>query len=130
VRQDVEAALKGDRQLSQQIAQILSARRFDGDIRAQVVRLIDERAKQLVPGAAKRVLQDWTQTTLATHRTRTRQDDTAAARSDLAPANSDATIPRHPAGDSSRPTARNDNRSGKGAKVDYHKLSDEQILNL
>ncbi len=50
VRQDIEAALKGDRQLSEQIAQILSARRFDGDIRAQVVRLIDERAKQLVPG--------------------------------------------------------------------------------
>jgi hypothetical protein len=130
VRQDIEAALKGDRQLSEQIAQILSARRFDGDTRAQVVRLIDERAKQLVPGAAKRVLQDWTQTTLATHRSRTRQNDTTAARSDLAPANSDATSSRLQAGDTSRPSARNDIRGGKGAKVDYRKLSDEQILNL
>jgi hypothetical protein len=130
IRQDVEAALKGDRQLSEQIAQILSARRFDGDTRAQVVRLIDERARQLVPGAAKRVLQDWTQTTLATHRTRTRQNESAAARSDLAPASGDATIPRLQAGDSSRPSARNDNRGGKSAKVDYRKLSDDQILDL
>src|SRR5258708_647882 len=130
VRQDVEAALKGDRQLSEQIAQILSARRFDGDTRAQVVRLIDQRAKQLVTGATKRVLQDWTQTTLAAHRTRTRQDDTAAARSDLAPVNSDAKNPLPRSVNISRDSGRNDNRGGKGAKVDYHKLSDEQILNL
>jgi hypothetical protein len=94
------------------------------------VRLIDARAKQLVPGAAKRVLQDWTQTMLTTHRTRTRQNDTAAARSDLAPANSDATSSRLQADDSSRPSAGNDNRGGKGAKVDYRKLSDQQILDL
>jgi hypothetical protein len=130
IRQEVEKALQGDRQLGEQIGQILSARRFDGETRAQVVRLIDERAKQLVPGAAKRVLQDWTQTTLAAHRSRTRQNETAAARSDLAPANSDATSSRLQAGDNSRPSARNENKGGKGAKVDYRKLSDEQILEL
>ena len=148
IRQDVEAALKGDRQLSEQIALIISGRRpgdtgtptprFDGDTRAQVVRLIDERAKQLVPGAAKRVLQDWTQTTLAAHRSRTRQNETAATRSDLAPANSSGTNPRLQAGDNTRPSApfdfapgkQNDNSGGKGTKVDYRKLSDEQILDL
>jgi hypothetical protein len=130
IRQDVEKALQGDRQLGEQIAQLLSARRLDNETRTQVVRLIDERAKQLVPGAAKRVLQDWTQTTLATHRSRTRQNDTAAARSDLAPANGDAKTPRLQAGDSSRSSARNDNRSGNEKKIDYRKLSDEQILNL
>jgi hypothetical protein len=140
IRQEVEKALQGDRQLGEQIALIISGRRpgdagtptprFDGETRAQVVRLIDERAKQLVPGAAKRVLQDWTQTTLATHRSRTRQNETAAARSDLAPANSDAASSRLQTGDNSRPSARNDNRSGKGTKVDYRKLSDEQILEM
>ena len=60
IRQDIETALKGDRQLGEQIAQILSARRFDNETRAQVVRLIDDRARQLVPVAAKRVLNDWT----------------------------------------------------------------------
>src|SRR4029077_2732376 len=39
IRQDVEAALKGDRQLGEQIAQILSGQGFDGETRAQVVRL-------------------------------------------------------------------------------------------
>jgi hypothetical protein len=130
VRQDVEAALKGDRQLSQQIAQILSARRFDGDTRAQVVRLIDERAKQLVPGAAKRVLQDWTQTTLATHRSRTKQNESVAARSDLAPANSDAKTAPPRSGNTVRTSDQNKSGGNRSGKVDYRKLSDEQILNL
>ncbi len=140
VRQDIEAALKGDRQLSEQIALIISGRRpgdagtptprFDGDTRAQVVRLIDERAKQLVPGAAKRVLQDWTQTTLATHRSRTRQNETAAARSDLAPANGDTKTPPLRSGNTSQTSDRNKSGGNRSGKVDYRKLSDEQILNL
>jgi hypothetical protein len=130
IRQDVEAALKGDRQLSEQIAQILSARRFDGDTRAQVVRLIDERARQLVPGAAKRVLQDWTQTTLATHRSRTKQNESAAARTDLAPANSDAKTPPLRSGNTSRSSDRGKSEGTHSGKVDYRKLSDEQILEM
>jgi len=130
VRQDIEAALKGDRQLSEQIAQILSARRFDGDIRAQVVRLIDERAKQLVPGAAKRVLQDWTQTTLAAHRSRTRQNETAAARSDLVPANGDAKTAPPRSSNTIRTSDQNKSGGNRSGKVDYRKLSDEQILDL
>jgi len=55
IRQDVETALKGDRQLGEQVAQILSGRRLDEETRAQIVRLIGERAQQLVPIAAKRV---------------------------------------------------------------------------
>jgi hypothetical protein len=130
IRQEVEKALQGDRQLGEQVAQILSARRLDNETRAQVVRLIDERAKQLVPGAAKRVLQDWTQTTLAAHRTRTRQDDTAAARSDLAPANSDTKTPSLRSGNNSRSSDRDKSGGNRSGKVDYRKLSDEQILNL
>jgi hypothetical protein len=68
IRQDVEAVLKSDRQLGEQVAQILSSKRLDNETRVQVVRLIGERAQQLVPVAAKRVLNDWTQTTLAAHR--------------------------------------------------------------
>jgi hypothetical protein len=130
IRQDIETALKGDRQLGEQIAQILSARRFDNETRAQVVRLIDDRARQLVPVAAKRVLQDWTQTTLAAHRTRTRQDDTAAARNDLAPANSDTKTPSLRSGNNRRSSDRDKSGGNRSGKVDYRKLSDEQILNL
>jgi len=127
IRQDIEKALQDDRQLGQQVAQILAARRLNDESRAQVVRLIGDRARQLVPGAAKRVLQDWTQTALAAHRSRTSQNETAAGRNDLTAASGDARNPRSRSGDNSRPSTGNDNR---GAKVDYHKLSDEQILNL
>jgi hypothetical protein len=116
IRQDVEAALKGDRQLGEQVAQILSSRRLDGETRAQVVRLIGERGQQLVPVAAKRVLNDWTQTTLAAHHSRNQKTETTAARKDVSVAN---------AGPSS-----SSSRTAPPKSVDYRKLSDEQILNL
>jgi hypothetical protein len=116
IRQDVEVALKGDRQLGEQIAQILTARRFDNETRAQVVRLIDDRARQLVPSAAKRVLNDWTQTTLAAHHTRNQKTEMTEGRKDLAAASAG------PNGGSSRTVT--------PKSVDYRKLSDEQILEM
>jgi hypothetical protein len=86
IRQDVEKTLQGDRQLGEQIAQILSGRRLDDETRATVVRLIGDRAQQLVPGATKRALRDWTQTTLAAHRGKNAQVDAASARREVAPA--------------------------------------------
>jgi hypothetical protein len=130
IRQDIEKALQDDRQLGQQVAQILAARRLNDESRAQVVRLIGDRARQLVPGAAKRVLQDWTQTTLAAHRSRTSQNETAAGRNDLTAASGDARSSRTEAAAGSRVSTRNENRTSKDTRVDYRKLSDEQILNL
>jgi hypothetical protein len=130
IRQDIEKALQDDRQLGQQVAQILSARKLNDESRAQVVRLIGERARQLVPGAAKRVLQDWTQTTLAAHRSRTNQNEAATTRSDLTPASGDARSSRTETADGSRLSTRNENRGSNEKKVDYRKLSDDQILNL
>jgi len=49
VRADLEKALQGDRQLGEQVAQMLAARRFDNDSRAQIVRVIAERAQQARP---------------------------------------------------------------------------------
>src|SRR5260370_12143928 len=98
IRVDVEKALQGDRQLGEQVAQILASRRFDNDARAQIVRLIGERAQQLVPGAAKRVLNDWTQTTLAAHRGSTQRADAASLRTEVAPTPPEASLAAHPAG--------------------------------
>jgi len=130
VRKEIEKALQGDRQLGEQVAQILSARRFDDASRAQVVRVIGERAGQLVPGATKRVLQDWTQTTLAAHRSRADKQEEAKVHFDLAPVREPREIPRLQTGKSSQPSARNDSVAGRGGRIDYKKLSDEQILNL
>ncbi len=136
IRQDVEAALKGDRQLGEQVAQILSGQRLDAETRAQVVRLIGERAQQLVPVAAKRVLNDWTQTTLAAHRGRTAGADAASARREVAPASPESRRASQPAG-SSASSRRNDSQDphrsaarSDARRVDYRRLSDEQILEM
>jgi hypothetical protein len=137
VRQDIEKALQGDRQLGEQVAQVLSARRLDSNARAQIVRLIGDRAQQLVPGTAKRVLGEWTQTTLDSHRGRTNRIETAAARRDVAAASSESRTASS-AANSARST-QNQNRqrdtrpsaqssASHGRKVDYRKFSDEQIL--
>jgi hypothetical protein len=133
VRVDVEKALQGDRQLGEQVAQILSSRRFDTDVRAQIVRLIGERAQQLVPGAAKRVLNEWTQTTLAAHQGRTQRTDSASARADVAL----ASVPARPMGSEQASAHRQDSsrRSGqasatKSQAINYRKISDEQILEM
>ena len=126
VRAEVEKALQGDRQLGDQVAQILASRRFDHEARAQIVRLIGERAQQLVPGAAKRVLNDWTQTTLAAHRGRTQRADPASVRADVAQT---STSPR-PTGSEQISPRRQDSNVTKTRTVNYRKLSDEQILDL
>ena len=133
IRQDIETALKGDRQLGEQIAQILSARRFDNETRGHVVRLIDDRARQLMPIAAKRVLNDWTQTTLAAHRGNAARADAAAWRSNIAADVAQAFRPEEVR--SSRQTMEKSaglkaRATASDRRVDYRKLSDEQILDL
>ena len=123
IREDIEASLKSDRQLGEQIAQILSSRRFDDATRAQVVRLINDRAQQLVPIAAKRVINAWTQTTLAAHSAKTPKTAGAGERPDLVPARN--------ASAAARPRAKESGRfSARSGRVDYARLSDEQILDL
>jgi hypothetical protein len=126
VRVEIEKALQGDRQLGEQVAQILSGRRFDNDSRAQIVRLIGERAQQLVPGATKRVLNEWTQTTLAAHRGRTQRADSAPVRAEVASPSAQA----RPVHNEQGHARRQDDSATKVQPVNYRKLSDEQILEL
>jgi len=151
IRADVETALKGDSQLGEQIAQLLSARRFDDKTRAQVVRLINDRAQQLVPVAARRVIQDWTQTAFAAHRSR--NEAAAATNGASVPgSNGGASRPASSFGPSANARPASPPVSAKAAAadraesavglatratsrvsgrlVDYRKLSDEQILEL
>lgn len=125
IRQEIEKALQGDQQLGEQVSRLLAARKFDDVTRGQVVRLIGERAAQLVPGAAKRVLGDWTQTAIASHRTRSQRGDEAVSRKDLVPAGKVSTAA---ARENNRPQQKRDSAKPRG--VDYRKLSDEQILEM
>jgi hypothetical protein len=132
IRQDVEKALQGDRQLGEQVAQILSGKRLDSETRAQVVRLIGERAQQLVPSATKRALLDWTQTTLAAHRGKSGHAESISTKREVAPT---APLPRasqdHGAQrkDAARSSQSAERPHTKG-RVNYGRLSDEQILDL
>jgi hypothetical protein len=132
IRQDVEKALQGDRPLGEQIAQILSGRRLDDETRAAVVRLIGERAQQLVPGATKRALRDWTQTTLAAHRGKNEQVDATSARREVAPAAPAPRISQEQGAHRKDParSARIDAREPSKGRLNYGRLSDEQILDL
>jgi hypothetical protein len=132
IRQDIEKALQGDRQLGEQVAQILSARRLDSETRAQVVRLIGERAQQLVPSATKRALNDWTQTTLAAHRGNNSRADAASTRREVAsaaPASRDSQAHSAQHKDAAR-SARSNGREPSRGRINYGRLSDEQILDL
>jgi hypothetical protein len=132
VRTEVEKALQGDRQLGEQVAQILASRRFDHEARAQIVRLISDRAQQLVPTATKRVLNEWTQTTLAAHRGRTRRADAASGIADLTPASMSNRAPTGSSrtGTESSASRRQEPSATKPRSINYRKLSDEQILEM
>jgi len=132
IREDVERALQNDRQLGEQVAQILASRRLDDAARAKVVRLINDRALQLVPNAAKRALNEWTQATLAAHRSRTTRSEAANSRREVTTA---AASPRDlRPGTPSAPSHLNERNTRAPAntksRVNYHKLSDDQILDM
>ena len=137
IHEDIEAALRADRQLGEQVAQVLASRRFDEDARTQVVRLINDRAQQLVPAATKRVINDWTQATLAAHGAKTRTAENSGTRADLTSGEPSAPSRRFPPGQTRQASAPVDAAPGRGnadatgaARLDYRKLSDEQILDL
>jgi hypothetical protein len=124
IRQDIEKTLQSDQQLGEQVSRLLASRSFDDATRTQIVRLIGDRAAQLVPSAAKRVLGDWTQTAMAAHRTRTNREDEVGARNDLMPAGKAlSTSTKENYGEVGRVAS-------KTRAVDYRKFSDEQILNM
>jgi hypothetical protein len=131
VREEVEAALKSDASLGEQVARILGARRFDDAARAQVVRVIDARAQQLVPGAVKKVVGSWTTATLGARGKSRAAEAGVAARSEI----TGSVAPRteksgQNAGRNEKTEGRATGRAGNRGRVDYGKLSDEQILNL
>lgn len=125
IRQDVEKSLQGDRDLGEQVARIVSGQRLDDATRAQVVRIIGDRAQQLLPGSARKVLADWTQTTLASHSNRAeRVPAQITTRSASSNANSDAGAQFKSAPPAERAPA--SHRAPR--KIDYRRVSDDDIL--
>jgi hypothetical protein len=132
VREEVETALRSDASLGEQVAGVLSGRQFDEATRRQVVRLIDARAQQLVPGAVRRVVGSWTQATLGARKRESGAEGagrgTDERRAERAPNSSQGTATGNSGGDRNAQTAAT--RSVPRGRVDYRKWSDEQILGM
>jgi hypothetical protein len=110
---EIHSALRGDRQLSQRVAEIMRGNRLDESTRTTVAQLIASRARGLVSIAAKRVVGEWTSSVLATHRERSTRQEATQSRVDIT------------GGGMPQPVAKRAVRSGD---IDYRSTSDEQIL--
>ena len=112
---ELHAALSGDRDLSRQVGETLRGWHFDGATRQQVVSLISSRARAAMPEVARRVGGEWTSSVLASDRARAARVDAASARRDITGGRLPATVPAN---------------ALLPKKIDYSRMSDEQILDL
>ena len=115
---EVHRALAADRALSEQVAGVLRERRFGAAEQQRVAALLAGRARQMVPGVARRVIGEWTSTVLSTARTKAARQAAAAARVDIA----------SPGGSLDSTPMRS--RAAGSREVDYAGMSDEQILGI
>jgi hypothetical protein len=112
---ELHATLSGDRELSRQVGEILRGWHFDGTTRQQIVSLISSRARAAMPEVARRVVTEWTSSVLASDRARASRVDAAASRRDITGGRLPATVPAN---------------ALLPKKIDYARMSDEQILDL
>jgi hypothetical protein len=122
---EIHRTLASDRTLSEQIGEILrgSSRessangwRFGMAEQQRVASLLASRAKQLVPGVARRVIGEWTSSVLGASRSKSARQASAAARVDIAaPGGSLDSTPLRPM---------------SNREIDYASMSDDQILGM
>jgi hypothetical protein len=122
---EIHRTLAADRTLSEQIGEILrgSSRestangwRFGMAEQQRVASLLASRAKQLVPGVARRVIGEWTSSVLGASRSKATRQASAAARVDIAaPGGSLDSTPLRPM---------------SNREIDYASMSDDQILGM
>jgi hypothetical protein len=88
---------------------------LDAEHQRAIVSLVTARAKQALPGVAKRVMNEWTSTVVAANQDRRSRQRAAERRVDIAGSSG--------AGNEGR-------RSMAPRDIDYARLSDGDILNL
>jgi hypothetical protein len=115
VFQELHATLSADRELSRQVGDILSGWHFDGATKQQIVSLISSRARAAMPEVSRRVVAEWTSSVLASDRARAARVDAAASRRDI----TGGRLPAAVLANALTPR-----------RVDYSRMSDEQILDL
>jgi hypothetical protein len=127
IRRELDLALRQDTELLEQVRDsvrgVLRAvpnpeasgrdgRAEAGPERGNVARLISSRARAALPGVARRVVADWSETVLRSSQARRSRQSEAASRVEVGRGGPPAPVPTRPRG------------------VDYTRMSDEEILNM
>jgi hypothetical protein len=115
VYRELDATLRGNRALARQVREAFRSGALDTDHQRAIVGMVVGRARQALPGIAKKVIEEWTSSVLAASSARLARQRTAERRVDIAGAGPAASEVRRPLSPSD---------------LDYAKLSDADILNL
>jgi hypothetical protein len=114
IYREVDLALQSNRAFRQQLRQAFRSGQLTPENHRAIVGMVVGRAKQALPGIAKRVLGEWTSGVVAHAGARQERHRNAAKRVDIAGG--------APGGDSPRALMPKD--------IDYRRMSDNDILNL
>lgn len=115
IYRELDTTLRSNRQLAQQMREAFRSDALDADHQRAIVSLVTGRARQALPGVAKRVLNEWTSTIVTANHDRRARQRAAERRVDIAGSGG----------------AGNDGRRPLGPRdIDYARMSDSDILNL
>jgi hypothetical protein len=114
IYRELDSTLQGNRALGQQMRDAFRSGGLDEAHRKAIVSLVTGRARQALPGVAKRVLNEWTNTIVSANQDRRTRQRAAERRVDI-----------------SGSGGGNDGRRAISARdIDYGRMSDGDILNL
>ena len=114
IYREIDASLQSNRAFGQQLRQTFRSGQLTPGNQRAIVGMVVSRAKQALPGVAKRVLSEWTSGVVSHSNSRQERQRNAAKRVDIAGGT--------PGGDSPRALMPKD--------IDYRRMSDNDILNM
>jgi hypothetical protein len=114
IYREIDAAMRSNHAFGQQLRQAFRAGNWSAENRQAIAGMVVARARQAVPGIAKKVINEWTTGIVAQSNARVERQRTAERRVDIAGG--------APGGDGRRALSPRD--------IDYRRLSDGDILNL
>lgn len=115
IYREVDNSLRSNRQLAQQLRASFQSGSLDAAHQKAVISLVTARARQALPGIAKRVLNEWSSAVLATHQESRAKQRSSERRIDIVGSSGSAN-------DGRRPMTPRD--------INYARMSDSDILNL
>ena len=115
IYRELDNTLRANRQLSQQMRDAFRSGSLDAEHQRAIVSLVTARARQALPGVAKRVMNEWTSTLVASNQERRARQRTAERRVDIA---------------GSSGSGSDAHRAMMPRDIDYSRMSDADILNM